>query len=85
MNTNWKDMSPLERVIFIITCICAVLVVVSIRKPDLFPINISYPAIAVVTAAEAAVYWKKNRKWAYLLIAGAVISLAFFALELCLL
>ena len=69
----------------IFTCIIAVLVVIAMRKPDLFPFNITCPAIALVTAIEAAVYWKKNRKWAYLLIAGAVISLAFFLLELFLL
>ena len=85
MNANWKDMTPLEKVIFIITCIGAVLVVVANTKPDLFPVNITYPAIAVVTVLDALVYWKKNRKWAYLLIAGAVISSAFFVLELCLL
>ena len=43
------------------------------------------PAIAVITAFEALAYWKQNRKLAYLLIAGAVISLAFFMTELFLL
>ena len=45
-------------------------------KPDLFPIDPTYPAIAVFTLCEAVVYWSTKRKWAYLLIAGAVISLA---------
>ena len=44
-----------------------------------------YPAIAVFTACEAVVYWKQKRKWALLLIAGAVICMACFTLELLLL
>ena len=85
MNMNWKDMTTLEKAALIFTCIVAVFVVVANRIPGLFPINITYPAIALVTAIEAAVYWKKQRKWAYLLIAGAVICLAFFLMELFLL
>ena len=85
MNTKWRDMTPLEKIGLIITCIFAVLVVVANRTPGLFPINITCPAIALVTVVEALVYWKKSRKWAYLLIVGAVISLACFVLELCLL
>ena len=44
-------------------------------KSDLFPIDPTYPAIAVFTLCEAVVYWSTKRKWAYLLIAGAVISI----------
>ena len=51
-------------------------------KPDLFAVDPTCPAIAVFTVCEAVVYWKKKRTWAYLLIAGAVISTAFFLLEL---
>jgi hypothetical protein len=47
--------------------------------------DMAYPAIAVFTVCEAVVYWKNKRTWAYLLIAGAVISMACFILELCLL
>ena len=54
-------------------------------QPNLLPIDPTYPAIAVFTICEAVVYWQKKRTWAYLLIAGAVISLAFFLLELILL
>ena len=54
-------------------------------QPNLLPIDPTYPAIAVFTICEAVVYWQKKRTWAYLLIAGAVISLAFFLLELMLL
>ena len=82
---NWKNMTPMEKVIFIITCIAAVLVVVANLKPNLFPVNITYPAIALVTLLEVASYWNRKRKWAYLMIAGTVICMAFFILELCLL
>ena len=85
MNLKWKDMTPLQKVALIISCIAAFLIALALRNPDLFPINMTCPAIAVITAVEALAYWKQNRKWAYLLIAGAVISLAFFILELCLL
>ena len=54
-------------------------------KSDLLPVDPTYPAIAVFTICEAVVYWKKRRTWACLLIAGAVISMVFFVLELCLL
>ena len=50
-------------------------------QPNLLPIDPSYPAIAVFTVCEAVVYWKQKRKWSYLLIAGAVISMACFLLE----
>jgi hypothetical protein len=39
----------------------------------------------VVTLCEAVVYWKEKRKWAYLLIAAAVICIACVILELMLL
>ena len=51
-------------------------------KSDLLPFDPTYPAIAVFTVCEAVVYWNNKRKWAYLLIAGAVISIACFVLEL---
>ena len=85
MNTNWKDMTPLQRVALIISCIAALLAALALRNPDFFPINMIYPAIVVITSCEALAYWKQNRKLAYLLIAGAVISLAFFMMELFLL
>ena len=50
-------------------------------QPNLLPIDPTYLAIAVFTLCEAVVYWKKKRKWACLLIAGAVISTACFLLE----
>ncbi len=51
-------------------------------KPDLLPVDPTYPAIAVFTVCEAVVCWNTKRKWSYILIAGAVISLACLILEL---
>ena len=82
MNTNWKDMTPMEKVALIVSCIAAFAVALALRKQDLFPVDITCPAIAIATAFEALAYWKKNRKLAYLMIAAAVISLACFILEL---
>ena len=82
MKPNWKDMTPLQKVALIISCIAALLVALALRDPNLFPVNMTCPAIAVITVFEALAYWKQNRKLAYLLIAGTVISLAFFMMEL---
>ena len=82
MKPNWKDMTPLQKVALIISCIAALLAALALRNPNLFPVNMTCPAIAVITVFEALAYWKQNRKLAYLLIAGTVISLAFFMMEL---
>ena len=82
MNTKWKDMTPMEKIAFIISCIAALTIALALRQKDLFSVNITCPAIAIATAFEALAYWKKNRKFAYLLLAAAVISLAVFVLEL---
>ena len=82
---NWKNM-PLSHKIFTVIAGLAVVVWLIYKvKPTLFPFDPTYPAIAVFTVCEAVVYWKEKRKWACLLIAGAVISLACFVLELMLL
>lgn len=80
MNTKWKDMTSMQKVGFIIYCLGAVLVVVSIIKPDLS----TTLAIAVMCVGEAVNHWQKSRKWAYLFAGGAVIAIACFVLELCL-
>ena len=82
MNTKWKDMTRMEKVSLIISCIAAFAIALALRKQDLFPVDITCPAIAIATAFEALAYWKKKRKWAYLLLAAAVISLIFFVLDL---
>ena len=82
---NWKNMPLSHKIATVISGLAVVVWMIPKVKPDLFPFDLTYPAIAVFTGCEALVYWKEKRKWAYLLIAGAVISLAFFFLELMLL
>ena len=79
---NWKNMSVSQKIATIIAGIAVVIWLIPKVKPDLLPIDPTYPAIAVFTICEAVVYWSSKRKWSYLLIAGAVISLASFLLEL---
>ena len=79
---NWKNMSVSQKIATIISGIAVVVWLIPKVKPDLLPVDPTYPAIAVFTVCEAVVCWKQNRKWAYLLIAGAVISLACLILEL---
>ena len=71
-----------HKIATIIAGIAVVVWLIHKIQPTLFPIDPTYPAIAVFTICEAVIYWNKKRKWAYLLIAGAVISLAFNLLEL---
>ena len=79
---NWKNMSISQKIATIISGIAVVIWLLPKVKPDLLPFDPTYPAISVFTVCEAVVYWKTKRKWAYLLIAGAVVSLAFYILEL---
>ena len=78
---NWKNMPISHKIATAIAGLAAVVWAIHQVQPNLLPIDPSYPAIAVFTVCEAVVYWKQNRKWAYLLIAGAVVSMAFFILE----
>lgn len=78
---NWKAMPLSHKIATVIAGIAVVVWLIFKVKSDLLPINPTYPAIALFTACEAVVYWNKNRKWAYLLIAGAVVSLVFFFLR----
>ena len=82
---KWKDMPLSHKILTVIAGLAVVVWLICKVKPNLFPVDPTYPAIAVVTVCEAVVYWKEKRKWAYLLIAGAVISLACFFVELILL
>ena len=79
---NWKNMSISQKIATIISGLAVVIWLIPKVKPDLLPIDPTFPAIVVFTVCEAVVRWKQNRKWSYLLIAAAVISLAFFILEL---
>ena len=82
---NWKNMPLSHKIATIVAGLAVVVWLINKVQPNLLPIDPTYPAIAVFTICEAVVYWQKKRTWAYLLIAGAVISLAFFLLELMLL
>ena len=74
-----------HKIATIISVIAALVWAIQMAIPDLFLLDLTYPAIAVFTVCEAVIYWKKKRTWAYILIAGAVISMACFFLELILL
>ena len=65
----------------VIACLAVVVWLIPMVQPNLLPIDPTYPAIAVFTVCEAVIYWKQKRKWSYLLIAGAVISMTCFLLE----
>jgi glucose-6-phosphate-specific signal transduction histidine kinase len=82
---KWKNMPISHKIATIISCLAVVVWLIQNVKNDLFPIDLTYPAIAVFTVCEAVIYWKQKRTWSYLLIAGAVVSMAFFILELSLL
>lgn len=72
---NWKNMPLAHKIATVISWLAVAVWAISKVKSDLFPIDPTYPAIAVFTLCEAVVYWSTKRKWAYLLIAGAVISI----------
>ena len=78
---NWKTMPISHKIATIISVIAVLIWVIQKVKPDLFPVDISYLAIAVFTVCEAVVCWTDKRVWSYLLIAGAVISTACVFLE----
>ena len=80
---NWKNMPTSHKIATIISGIAAVFAVLpGMLEQNPFPIDTFYPAIAVFTLCEAVIYWEKKRKWAYLYIAGTVITLACCAMEL---
>lgn len=74
---NRKNMSISQKIATIISGLAVVVWLIPNIKPDLLPVDPTYPAIAVFTVCEAVVCWNTKRKWSYLLIAGAVISLVF--------
>ena len=78
---NWKNMPRSHKIATVISCIAVVFWLIPHLQPELLPIDPTYPSIAVFTVCEGVIYWNQNRKWAYLLIAGAVISMACFMLE----
>ena len=79
---DWKNMPLSHKIATVIAGLAVVVWLLNEAKPGLFPVDPTYPAIAVFTVCEAVTYWNKKRKWACLLIGAAVISFACFALEL---
>ena len=79
---NWKNMPLAHKIATAIAGLAIVGWLIPKVQPDLLPFDPTYPAIAVFTVCEAVVCWKQKRTWAYLLIVGAVISIACFVLEL---
>ena len=82
---NWKNMPLSHKIATVIAGLAVVVGLIPTVQPNLLPFDPTYPAIAVFTLCEAVVYWQQKRKWALLLIAGAVISMVSFLLELALL
>ena len=78
---KWKNMPLSHKIATIIAGLAVVVWLICKVKPTLSPVDPTYPAIAVFTVCEAVVCWKQKRKWAYLLIAGAVVSMACFILK----
>lgn len=79
---NWKNMSVSQKIATVISGLAVVICLIPNFKPDLLPVDPTYPAIAVFTVCEAVVCWNTRRKWSYILIAGAVICIASFILGL---
>lgn len=79
---NWKDMSLVQKIATVIAGIAVVMWLIPEVQPDLLPVDLTLPAIALFTVCEAVVCWKSKRNWSYLLIAGAVVSMASCILEL---
>ena len=78
---NWRNMPRSHKIATVISCIAVLIWLVFKLLPDRFPVDLTYPAIAMFTVCEAVIYWKEKRKWAYLLIVAAVISLGCATLE----
>ena len=82
MMMNWKDMPLAHKIAMVIAGLAVVVWLIPKVQPNLLPFDPTYPAIAVFTVCESVVYWKEKRKWSYLLLAGAAISVACFLLGL---
>ena len=79
---NWKDMTITQKIATVISGLAVAVWLIAEVKPDLLPVDPTIPAIAVFTVCEAVTCWNTKRKWSYLLIAGTVIFLASFIMEL---
>ena len=79
---NWKNISTSHKIATVIAGIAAMLAVINMVKPTLFPVDMTTPAISVFTICEALLCWNQNRKLSYLMIAASIFSLICFILEL---
>lgn len=77
---KWKNMPLSHKIATVIAGLAVIVWLIHQVKPGLLPFDPTYPAVAVSTVCEAVVCWKDRRKWAYLLIAAAVISFVCFLL-----
>lgn len=75
-------MSSSQKIATLIAIIAAIVCMIPIFIPYPISIDLTCPAIAVFTICEAVVCWDNHRKWSFLLIIGAIISMAFFVLEM---
>ena len=75
-------MSLSQKIATFIAIVAAIVCVIPFFIPGLISIDLTCPAIAVFTICEAVVCWNHSRKWSYLLIVGALISIAFFVYEM---
>lgn len=75
---KWNEYTPMQKIGFIVLCIGAVLMIVGVLKPALFPIDMTTVALVVMSVGEALDHWEKKRKWAYWFIAAAVICAVCF-------
>jgi hypothetical protein len=75
---NWKNMHLSHKIATIISGLAVLVWLIHQVEPTVFPFDPTCPAVAVFTVCEAVVYWQKKRSWAYILIGGAVVSMAFF-------
>jgi MFS superfamily sulfate permease-like transporter len=79
---NWRNLSLTQKVATVVAGIAVILAVMGSATPERFPVNINAPCIALFTLCEAIINWNGRRKFSYVLIGAAVISMASFLLEL---
>ncbi len=79
---NWKNMPLAHKIATVVACIAVVVWMIPNIQPELLPVDLTYPSIAVFTVCEAVIYWDSKKKWSILLIVAAVISMACYILEL---
>ena len=81
MNLGWNEKTKLEKYIFVLECICAVILSVCfvLMQMEKLQDNLFYLFLGIETALEAVAQWKRNRKMAILSLAAAGIVLGICA------